>query len=78
MNDRVYTITELTRLFKRSRQTIYTWYADGRFPNAYKTGEDTAAILVPGADVERVRREEAEQLMRRLRELGFPGEAIPA
>lgn len=78
MKERFYTTAELAKVFGKSRQTILNWIADDRFPNHIKTGENTATILVPAGDVEKVKKEEADELMKELHRLGFRGEAVPA
>jgi hypothetical protein len=78
MIEKVYTTAELAEVFGRSRQTIHNWIVEGRFPNYIKTGENTATILVPAADVERVRKEEVQELVDRLQTLGFQSELVPA
>lgn len=78
MIEKFYTTAELAKVFGKSRQTILNWIATGRFPNHIKTGDNTATILIPAGDVEQVKQEEAEELLKELNRLGFRGEAIPA
>jgi len=60
MEKNYFTMTELADVFNRSRQTIYNWKADGRFPGAFRVGE--GITLIPAADVEAVRAEEKARL----------------
>lgn len=81
MDEKLYTITDLSNELAVSRQTIYNWlgddFANGRFPNAFKVGQgDGAIILVPASDVEKVRNEEAAKLIKKLDRLGF--QTVPA
>lgn len=75
MQDKLYTVAELSKLFGVSRQTIHNWNNDGRFPNGITVG-DKNTVLVPAPDVEAVKREEAEKLIDQLDRLGF--QAVPA
>lgn len=70
MQEKLYTVTELTEVFDRSRQTIHTWIGDGRFPNFITVGGNNQ-VLVPASDVEAVKKEEAERLIAELNRLGF-------
>lgn len=75
MSDKLYTVAQLGEIFDVTRQTIYNWHKDGRFPNAITVG-DKNTILIPASDVEKVKKDEADKLRARLRRLGFL--AIPA
>ena len=75
MQEKLYTVAQLARMFEVSRQTIHNWNIDGRFPNSITVG-DKNAVLVPASDVENVRKEEAERLIAQLHRLGF--RAVPA
>ncbi len=75
MQEKLYTVAELSKLFNVSRQTIHNWNNDGRFPNSITVG-DKNTVLVPASDVEIARREEAEKLMQELDRLGF--QTVPA
>jgi len=75
MKDKLYTVSDLVRLFGVSRQTIHNWENNGRFQNSLKVG-DKRTLLVPASDVERVRHEEAARLIKDLDRLGF--QADPA
>lgn len=70
MQDKLYTVAELAKLFRVSRQTIHNWNNDGRFPHSLTVG-DKNTVLVPASDVEKVKREEAEKLISELDRLGF-------
>ena len=70
MQEKLYTVAELSRLFEVSRQTIHNWNNDGRFPNSVTVG-DKNTVLIPASDVEDVKREEAEKLLKQLDRLGF-------
>jgi predicted DNA-binding transcriptional regulator AlpA len=70
MQEKLYTVTDLSEVFDKSRQTIHTWIADGRFPNHVTVGGNKQ-VLVPASDVEAVKKEEAEKLMVELNRLGF-------
>jgi len=75
--DKFYTVNALATLFGVSRQTIHNWITDGRFPNKEVIGEGGGKmILVPVADVEAVKEEEAARLIQQLDRLGF--QADPA
>lgn len=76
MKDEFSTVTQLAEVFGVSRQTIYNWIEDGRFPNSFKAGGGDAITLIPAADVAAVRKEEADKLVQQLNRLGF--QAIPA
>ena len=77
MDEKLYTVTELAKTLDKSRQTIYKWIDDNRFPNLFEVGEGDGSItLVPASDVEIVREEEAAKLVKKLNRLGF--QAIPA
>ncbi len=75
MQEKLYTVAELAKMFEVSRQTIHNWNGDGRFPNSITVG-DKNTVLVPASDVERVRKDEAERLLAQLDRLGF--QTIPA
>jgi len=75
MQEKLYTVAELAKMFEVSRQTIHNWNSDGRFPNSITVG-DKNTVLVPASDVERVRKDEAERLLAQLDRLGF--QTIPA
>jgi excisionase family DNA binding protein len=77
MGEKYYTITELTDVLDVSRPTIYSWLQQGRFPNHFTVGTDDR-VIIPAADVEAVRREEAEKLVGKLNRLGFRWKAIAA
>lgn len=78
MDSKLYTLAELAREFKVSRQTIHNWVKkEGRFPNYFEVGEGGGKIiLVPTSDVDAVKKEEAEKLIEELNRLGF--QAVPA
>jgi len=75
MQEKLFTVAELARMFAVSRQTIHNWNIDGRFPNSFTVG-DKNTLLVPASDVESMRREEAERLIIQLNRLGF--RTVPA
>lgn len=67
------TVTQASETLDVSRQTIYNWIDQGRFPNAFTVG-DGEMVLIPASDVENVRKEEAEKLITKLGRLGFRAE----
>ena len=72
MNEKFYTVTELSKVFSVSRQAIHNWMERGRFPNNFEVGEGGGRIvLVPASDVEKVKKEEADKLKQKLDRLGF-------
>jgi len=73
MKDKLYTASDLVKLFGVSRQTIHNWDSNGRFPNSARVG-DKNTLLVPAPDVEKVRHEEAARLIKDLDRLGFQTE----
>lgn len=75
MQEKLYTVTDLSETFGKSRQTIHAWIAADRFPNKTTVGGKNQ-VLVPASDVEAVRKEEAEKLIKELDRLGF--QAVPA
>lgn len=76
MKDKLYTVTELAKLFQVSRQTIHNWIADGRFPDTFTAGEGGGKMtLVPASNVTTVKEEEAAKLIEQLNRLGFQAEA---
>jgi excisionase family DNA binding protein len=75
MKDKFFTVTELAELFGVSRQTIHNWIANGRFPGSFAVGEGRGGMtVVPASDVESVKNEEAEKLVKQLGRLGFQTE----
>ena len=70
MQEKLYTVAELAKMFGVSRQTIHNWTSDGRFPNSITVG-DKNTILVPASDVELAKGEEAAKLIKELDRLGF-------
>lgn len=70
MQEKLYTVAELAKMFGVSRQTIHNWNTDGRFPNSITVG-DKNTILVPVSDVELAKKEEAARLIKELDRLGF-------
>lgn len=77
MQDKLYTVTELAKIFGKSRQAIHNWIDDKRFPNKFEVGEGGGKIiLVPASDVEMVKNEEAAKLLGELDRLGF--QTVPA
>lgn len=77
MEQKLYTVNELAKLFDVSRQTVHNWMRDGRFPNKFEVGEGGGKmLLIPASDVEAVRKEEADKLIADLDRLGF--QAVPA
>lgn len=70
MQEKLYTVAELAKLFKVSRQTIHNWNNDGRFPGSLTVG-DKNTVLVPASDVEAVKEAEAKRLIGELNRLGF-------
>ena len=77
MDGKFYTISELTDVLDVSRPTIYSWLQQGRFPNHFTVGTDDR-VIIPAADVDAVRREEAEKLVEKLTRLGFRWQAVAA
>ncbi len=76
-NNKFYTVTELAKELGVSRPTVYSWLQAGRFSNSFEVGEGDGAItLIPLSDVEIVRKEEADKLLKKLNRLGF--QAVPA
>ena len=72
MNDKFYTVTDLSKIFGVTRQAVHYWIKANRFPNKIEVGEGGGMIvLVPVADVERVKKEEADKLVEKLDRLGF-------
>jgi predicted DNA-binding transcriptional regulator AlpA len=72
MNEKFYTVTELSKVFSVSRQAIHNWLERDRFPNKFEVGEGGGMIiLVPASDVEKVKKEEADKLVEKLDRLGF-------
>lgn len=77
MQEKLYTVAELAKLFGKSRQAIHNWLEAGRFPNSFEVGEGGGKmVLIPASDVEIVRNEEAAKLLEELDRLGF--QAVPA
>lgn len=70
MQEKLYTVAELAKLFQVSRQTIHNWNSDGRFPNSIAVG-DKNTLLVPASDVESAKEAEAKRLLEELNRLGF-------
>lgn len=75
MKDKLFTVTDLGVIFDKSRQTIHAWIADDRFPNHVTVGGKNQ-VLVPASDVEDVKKEEADKLIKELARLGF--QSVPA
>lgn len=73
MKDQLRTVTQAANTLDVSRQTIYNWIEQGRFPGHFVVGDDER-ILIPTSDVEKVRKEEAEKLVEKLDRLGFRAE----
>lgn len=72
MREKPYTVSQLVKIFGKTRQTIHNWIDDGRFPNSYIVGEGGGKVmLIPQSDVEKVRQEEANKLKNRLKMLGY-------
>lgn len=79
MNEKLFTVSEVAKEFKKSRQTIYNWMENGRFPNVFEVGSEGGTIkLIPASDVEKVKNEEAEKLVAKINQLGFQCEVAPA
>ena len=70
MKDELRTVTQAADTLDVSRQTIYNWIEQGRFPGHFSVGNDDM-ILIPASDVEKVRKEEAAKLVDKLGRLGF-------
>lgn len=77
MGEQLWTITDVATQLGVTRQTIYNWLDAGRFPNSFVVGSDEVT-LIPESDVQRVKREEADKLIDRLRQLGFRYQAVAA
>ena len=59
-------------VFDVSKQTIYNWIEQGRFPNKEEVGEGHGTvILIPDSNVEVVKKEEADKLIAKLNHLGL-------
>ena len=76
VKEKLYTASDLARMFGVSRQTIHNWadpeYPEYKFPNAFTVGEGGGKmLLVPASDVEPVRKERAKELEEQLEALGF-------
>ena len=72
MDDQFYTVTQVAKMFDVTRQTIYNWIEQGRFPNIMEVGEGRGAVtIIPDSDVEVVKKEEADKLIEKLNRLGF-------
>lgn len=53
MQEKLYTVAELAKIFGKSRQAIHNWLEAGRFPNNFEVGEGGGKMfLVPASDVE--------------------------
>lgn len=78
MDGELFTLAQLAKEFKVSRQTIHNWVKkEKRFPNYFEVGEGGGKIiLVPASDVDAVKEEEAEKLIKELNRLGF--QTVPA
>lgn len=63
-----YSVSELADEFSVSPQLIRNWVNAKRFPNHQKIGRN---IIIPRADVEVVRQEEAKKLEAEFNKLGF-------
>lgn len=72
MKERLYTVPEAAERLGKSKQTLYNWIRDGRFPNSFAVGGgDSEITLIPASDVDAVRKEEAGKLIEQLERLGF-------
>ena len=72
MNEPYYTVTQVSKMFDVTRQTIYNWIEQGRFPGKEEVGEGRGTvILIPDSNVEVVKKEEAAKLIAKLDHLGF-------
>lgn len=79
MQEKLYTVSEVAKEFQKSRQTIYNWMVSGRFPNNFEVGTGDGTItLIPASDVEKVKQEEADKLVKIINQLGFQCEVTPA
>ncbi len=52
-----YSTKQAADVFGVEDRTIRRWINEGRFPNAFKTGEGTAPWLIPAEDVDALRKE---------------------
>ena len=76
MQEKLYTVTELSKLFEVSRQTIHNWINDGRFGDDLIEVGGQSMLLIPASRVDAVRKEEADKLIEQLNRLGF--QTVPA
>lgn len=77
MQEPLYTVTQLAEVFDVSRTAIHKWIDLGRFPDSFEVGEGGGKmVLIPASNVEAVRKEEADKLLKKLDRLGF--QAVPA
>lgn len=72
MQNELYTVTQLSRMFSVSRTAVYNWLGEGRFPNAFEVGEGGGKMtLIPLSDVADMKEKEAQDLVSRLEALGY-------
>ena len=69
-NQELLTVSDVSMIFDKSRQTIHNWVKTGRFANSFAVGEGRGrVILIPASDVEAVKLEEVERLRTELTHL---------
>ena len=73
-----YTVSELQKMFGKSRLTIYNWIEAGRFAGAFQISGPGSDYLVPVESAEAVRKEEVEKLKQQLEDLTRFRQAVPA
>ena len=76
MDEKLYTVSEVAKIFEVRRQTIHLWIAADRFPKLIEAGSGRGKVyLIPASDVAIVKEEEADKLRTKLERLGFQREA---